>query len=48
VQNSGNNRVPVTFGMRPDFPLRKSYAKVGKILYMDLKNAEILGDKRVF
>jgi len=43
-----NNRVPVTFGMRPEFPLRKSYIKVGKMLGMDLENAEILGDKRAF
>ena len=36
------NRVPVPFAMRPDFPMRESYIKLGKMLGMDLEKAKVL------
>ena len=41
-----NNRVPIPFVMRPEFPMRESYVKVGKMLGMDMEKAEVLGDKK--
>jgi uncharacterized protein (DUF169 family) len=35
-----NNRIPVPFVMRPEFPLRESYIKIGRMLGMELEKAE--------
>jgi uncharacterized protein (DUF169 family) len=40
-----NNRIPVPFVMRPEFPLKESYIKIGKMLGMELETAETLREK---
>lgn len=36
------NKVPIPFAMRPDYPTRESYIKLGKILGLDMEKATVL------
>ena len=37
-----SNRLPIPFVMRPEFPMRETYIKLGKMLGMDMKRAKVL------
>jgi uncharacterized protein (DUF169 family) len=37
-----NNRIPMAFVMRPEYPMRETYIKLGKMLGMDMRKAKIL------